>query len=166
MHDDFDKEISTFYSIHMETFKAQPLSETPFSLDRFWEKPELLKEAATFSTKEGFCTVVEQARRSDSYYERVNLESPAPIQRERLAGPMTYLFFAGEQIYMAEMEGNMGISRLDPLTGERRVLAKQTRCFTKDEFGHIVGDRPQVVGDWLYYRDADTGEILCVEIEG
>ena len=77
---------------------------------------------------------------------------------------MTYVFFAGGMLYMAEMEGDMSISQLDPVTGERKVLAEKTCCFEKDKFGHITGDRPQVVGSWLYYKDAETKEILCLEL--
>ena len=58
----------------------------------------------------------------------------------------------------------MSIETLDPVSGNRRVLAGKTRCFAKDEFGHIEGDRPQVVGSWLYYRDAENGEIIAVDL--
>ena len=64
----------------------------------------------------------------------------------------------------SEMEKDMGISRLDPETGDRTTLAEKTRCFEKDKFGHITGDRPQVVGSWLYYKDAETKEIVCLEL--
>ena len=89
---------------------------------------------------------------------------PAQVGRKRLAGPMTYIFFADGKIYLAEMEKDMGISRLDPETGDRTTLAEKTRCFEKDKFGHIIGDRPQVVGSWLYYKDAETKEIVCLEL--
>lgn len=163
MHDDFDREVSTFYCIDMDTFQAQRLSETPFSLDRFWEKSELLKEAYTFKAGDLLCTIIEQSRHTDCYYECMDPQAPAAVERKPLAGPMTYTFFAGGKIYLADMENAMTLACLDPVTGEKRVLAERTRCFEKDKFGHITGDRPQVVGDWLYYRDADTKEIVCLE---
>lgn len=163
MHDDFEREISVFYRIDMDTFQAERLSETPFLLERFWEKSELLKEACTFETKTLLCTVIEQSRHADCYYECMDPQHPAAVERKRLAGPMTYVFFAGGRIYLAEMEKDMAISCLDPVSGERSLLAKKTRCFQKDKYGHIIGDRPQVVGDWLYYRDAETGETVCLE---
>ena len=162
MHDDFDREISVFYRIDMDTFQAERLSETPFLLDRFWEKSELLKEACTFETGDLLCTVIEQSRHSDCYYECMDPEHPSAVERKRLAGPMTYVFFADGKIFLAEMEQDMAISSLDPVSGERKVLAEKTRCFAKDKFGHITGDRPQAVGGRLYYRDAETGEIVCV----
>lgn len=165
MHDDFDREISTFYSINMETFDAGRLSETPFSLERFWEKSELLKEDCTGQIGNCLCTVVAQSRHADSYYELMDLTHPGPVKRKKLAGPMTYIWQAGEKLYLAAMEGDMTISVADPLTGEKTVLAEQTECFAKDEFGHIEGDRPQVVGQWLYYRDAKTGEIVTTELQ-
>ena len=48
--------------------------------------------------------------------------------------------------------------------GRLKVLAEKTRCFEKDKFGHITGDRPQVVGSWLYYKDAETKETVCIEL--
>ena len=164
MHDDFDREVSVFYRINMESFQAERLSETPFQLDRFWEKSELLKEACTFENGELLCTVIEQSRHADCYYETMDPGHPCAVERKRLAGPMTYVFFAGGMLYMAEMEGDMSISQLDPVTGERKVLAEKTWCVEKDKFGHITGDRPQVVGSWLYYKDAETKEILCLEL--
>ena len=164
MHDDFDREISTFYSIDMETFDAKKISETPFSLDRFWEKSELLKEACTFTRGNSLCTVIEQSRHTDCYYETMAPETGDQVKRQKLAGPMTYVWFADGLLYMAGMEGDMSIETLDPVSGNRRVLAGKTRCFAKDEFGHIEGDRPQVVGSWLYYRDAENGEIITVDL--
>lgn len=164
MHDDFDREVSVFYRINMESFQAERLSETPFQLERFWEKSELLKEACTFETGELLCTVIEQSRYSDCYYETMDPKQPSAVKKERLAGPMTYVFFAGGMLYMAEMEGNMAIYQLNPVTGDRKVLAEKTNCFEKDKFGHITGDRPQVVNRWLYYKDAETKEILCLEL--
>ena len=164
MHDDFDREVSTFYSIDMETFDAKKRSETPFSLDRFWEKSELLKEACTFVSGSSLCTVIEQSRHTDCYYETMDPGKPGPVKRQKLAGPMTYVWFVDGQLYMAGMEGDMTIETLDPVSGERRVLAEKTVCFTRDEFGHIEGDRPQVVGQWLYYRDSETGKIVSTEL--
>ena len=164
MHDDFDGEVSVFYKIDMKTFQAERLSETPFQLERFWEKSELLKEACTFETDKLLCTVIEQSRHADCYYECMDPRHPAAVERKRLAGPMTYAFFADGKIYLAEMEKDMGISVLDPETGDRVVLAEKTRCFEKDKFGHITGERPQVVGSWLYYKDAETKETVCLEL--
>lgn len=164
MHDDFDREISTFYSINMETFDAGRICETPFSLDRFWEKSELLKEACTFTTGRYLCTVIEQSRHTDCYYEVMDLDDPKPVSRQKLAGPMTYVWQADGQLYLAEMEQDMAITAVDPVSGDRRVVAEKTHCFAKDEFGHIEGDRPQTVGHWLYYRDADSKEIVCLDL--
>lgn len=164
MHDDFDREVSVFYKIDMKTFQAERLSETPFQLERFWEKSELLKEACTFETDKLLCTVIEQSRHADCYYECMDPRHPAAVERKRLAGAMTYAFFADGKIYLAEMEKDMGISVLDPETGDRVVLAEKTRCFEKDKFGHITGERPQVVGSWLYYKDAETKETVCLEL--
>lgn len=164
MHDDYDQEISSFYSIHMDTFAADRLVSVPFSLDRFWEKSELLKEACTFTAGELLCTVIEQSRHTDCYYETMDLAKPKEVKRHRLAGPMTYVWFVDGKLYTAGMEGNMPLAVTDPVSGQQRVLAEKTHCFVKDEFGHIEGDRPQVVGDWLYYRDAETREIVTVAV--
>ena len=107
--------------------------------------------------------MIEQSRHTDCYYETMDPGKPGPVKRQKLAGPMTYVWFVDGQLYMAGMEDDMTIETLDPVSGERRVLAEKTACFTKDEFGHIEGDRPQVVGQWLYYRDSETGEIVSTE---
>lgn len=164
MHDDFDRELSTFYSINMETFDAGRICETPFSLERFWEKSELLKEACTFVNGNMLCTVIEQSRHTDCYYEVMDLADPKPVQRQKLAGPMTYVWQADGQLYLAEMEHDMAITTVNPVSGDRHVIAEKTCCFAKDEFGHIEGDRPQTVGHWLYYRDAVSGEIRIAEL--
>lgn len=165
MHDDFDREESILYRIDMDSFRAERLSATSFSLDRFWEKPELLKESFTFERDGLLVTVVSQSRHSDSYYEVADPARPGPVRRSRLCGPMNYIWFAGGQIYLAAMEEGMAIRSFDPVTKKERVLAPQTHCFAKDEFGHITGNRPQVVGDWLYYWDYKKGERVCVELK-
>lgn len=165
MHDDFDREESVLYRIDMDSFRAEKLSATPFSLDRFWEKPELLKESFTFETDGLLVTVVSQSRHGSSYYEMTDPACPGVIERRPLCGPMHYIWFAGGRIYLAGMEGEMAIRSFDPATGEERVLASHTHCFAHDEFGHITGERPQVVGEWLYYWDYEKGERVCMKTE-
>lgn len=164
MHDDFDREESTLYRIDMASFQAQKLAVTPFSLERFWEKPELLKESFTFEREGLLITVISQSRHSDSYYEVADPAHPDPVKRCRLCGPMTYIWFTAGRIYLAEMEGDMAVRSFDPVTGEERVIVPHTCCFAKDEFGHIVGERPQVVGDWLYYWDHEKAERVCTAL--
>lgn len=164
LHDDFEREVSVFYCVDMDIFKAEKLTETPFSLERFWEKPELLKEFFTFETENGICTVVQQSRHSDCYYDKIDFTEPGPVERLLLAGPMTYVWFAGGKLYLAEMNGDMPIWSVDPVTGERRMLVEKSRCFEKDEFGHITGDKPQVAGNWLLYRDHGEDTLMCLEI--
>ena len=164
MHDDFDREESILYRIDMESFRAEKLSATSFSLDRFWEKPELLKESFTFEREGLLVTVVSQSRHSESYYELVDPARPGAVERRPLCGPMHYIWFAGGRIYLAGMADAMDIRSFDPMTGEVRVLASHTSCFARDEFGHITGERPQVVGAWLYYWDHRKGERVCVNV--
>lgn len=164
MHDDFEQERSAFYCIDMDIFRVEKLTETPFSLERFWEKPELLKESFTFEAGSGICTVVQQSRHGDCYYEWVDLADPRPVVRRPLGGPMTYVWFAGEKLYLAEMDGDMPIWSIDPVTGEGSRLVERSCCFEKDEFGHITGDRPQVAGGWLLYRDHEQDRLVCTEL--
>lgn len=164
MHDDFDREESVLYRIDMDSFQAEKLSATPFSLEHFWEKPELLKESFTFEKEGLLVTVVSQSRHSDSYYELADPGCPGAVRRRRLCGPMHYIWSVGGQIYLADMEDAMDIRSFDPVTGKERVLASHTHCFARDEFGHITGERPQVVGEWLYYRDHEKGERVCIPL--
>lgn len=165
MHDDFDREESVLYRIDMNSFQAEKLSVTPFSLERFWEKPELLKESFTFVREGLLITVVTQSRHGDSYYELADPVNPGSVRRRRLCGPMNHIWFVDGQIYLAEMEDAMTIRAIDPTTEEERILASHTHCFAKDEFGHITGERPQVVGNWLYYHDYEKEERICVPLQ-
>ncbi|WP_066894680.1 hypothetical protein [Clostridium nigeriense] len=164
---------NTLYLYKILENTIERLCEIPFESNYFLERCVL--EWSQTNMKNNYLYSIS---RYDKEYAYIALDNPKAIKCSKI--PFSsysdiYTFIGYGVIYYVILDSDFSINKYDIETGEIKVILESTGCgiigerkaglFKKETFYAIAWEKPQVVGNWIYYRGNTSRNILKVSVD-